>query len=153
MDTLFYFNAAIAICLALGCAYVIYLVITHRSQITRNIGIADELYKLILKARESAKINQDMAALYNIDFEQNGYLGSPAMLSSIITVIIAKYGDLKLSLDDFKKVKDSDYVSVYVDIKTKELVLSTDHDLSSYQDSFDMIDFANRTPDDSDTYH
>ena len=74
---------------------------------------------------------------------------SPEMLSTILTVIVTKYGDIRLALKDFMKVPDKEYVSVYVDTTSKELILSSDHELVSVE-SAAMVNFSN--PDDN-TFH
>tara|TARA_Y100000310_G_C20672253_1_gene810914 strand:- start:1477 stop:1947 length:471 start_codon:yes stop_codon:yes gene_type:complete len=56
-------------------------------------------------------------------------LNSSEMLSSVLTVIINKYGDLRLSLTDFV-ISNDEYVSVYVDTNSKELILSLNHSLT-----------------------
>jgi len=52
-------------------------------------------------------------------------------------------------LKDFMKVPDKEYVSVYVDTTSKELILSSDHELVSAE-SAAMVNFNN--PDDN-TFH
>ena len=77
-------------------------------------------------------------------------LASPEMLASVITVIVGKCGNLRLGMQDFLAVKESDYVSVYVDTATNDLILSLDHGLESTKDISTKA-FA-PVPDD-DTYH
>jgi hypothetical protein len=50
-------------------------------------------------------------------------------MATIITVLIHKHGNVRLSLDDFM-IPDNEYVSVYVDTSTQEIILSLDHDLA-----------------------
>ena len=58
-------------------------------------------------------------------------MSSPEMLATIITVLVHKQGLIKLSVKDFSDVPDEEYVSVYVDTKTQELVLSLNHELDT----------------------
>ena len=78
-------------------------------------------------------------------------LESPELLATIVTVLINKYGNTRLGLDDFA-IGDDKFVSVYVDTATDEILLSLDGGLAddSYEDA--LIGFANGTPDDN-TYH
>ena len=77
-------------------------------------------------------------------------MNDPDMLSSVISVIVKKFGTLKLGLTDFEAVTDHDYVSVYVDTMTQDLILSLKHDLhtgAEADDSMAMVNYGN--PDDS----
>jgi hypothetical protein len=71
---------------------------------------------------------------------------SPELMSTIITVLINKYGSTRLGLDDFM-IPDGDYVSVYVDTATQEIILSLDKNLTLESE---FVGFT--TPDDG-TYH
>lgn len=105
-----------------------------RQEVQKNTALLKKAKKIV---RESAGILSDQS------------LDSPAMLSSIITVIVAKYGNLRLSMDDFNIVSGDDYVSVYIDGATQDLVLSVDHGLEG-ADNIAMVKFFD--PDDG-TYH
>jgi len=74
-------------------------------------------------------------------------LTSPEMLATIITVLINKLGMVKLSLDDFIAVPKDEYVSVYVDTNTKELVLTLNHGLE--EDTSSMFSMSPK----DDTFH
>jgi hypothetical protein len=53
-------------------------------------------------------------------------LSDPLLLSSLITVMVSKGGvPIRLSLKDFANVSADDYVRVYVDAETNDLILST----------------------------
>ena len=75
-------------------------------------------------------------------------LSDPAMLATILTGVVMKYGDMRLGMEDMTQIEDSEYVSVYIDGATKEIVLSTKHDL---EDDVSFYNFGN--PDDDETYH
>ena len=75
-------------------------------------------------------------------------LHDPVMLATILTGVVMKYGDMRLGMEDMTRIEDSEYVSVYVDGATKEIVLSTKHDL---EDDVSFYNFGN--PDDDETYH
>jgi len=70
------------------------------------------------------------------------------LLSSLITVLVSKKGTVRLSLADFESVEE-EYVSIYVDPHSEELILSLNHDLAS-GDPLALAKFA--APDDN-TFH
>jgi len=75
-------------------------------------------------------------------------LESPAFLSTIISALVMKHGTVRLSMQDVLKVGD-DYVSVYVDGKSHELILSLNHDLAS-EDPLSLMAFSSS---DDKTFH
>jgi hypothetical protein len=75
----------------------------------------------------------------------------PAMLATLITVIVNKYGNLRLGLPDFTAVKDEQYVSVYMDANTQELLLSLKHNLG--EDANALMDVMNFAGKDDGTFH
>ena len=115
--------------------------------------------EIILKQREAiasrSKLkNQKTKELTLEDFYKSGIgvsgdLESPEMLSTILTVIIHKYGTAHISLNDFLKVPDEEYISVYVDTTSKDLILSMDHNIEN-KNPRNIVAFSN--PDDN-TFH
>jgi len=78
-------------------------------------------------------------------------LDDPGLLASILAVIVKKYGAIKLGIDDFESTGNEDYVSVYVDTKTQDLILSLDHGLvDKEKDPMSMINFGVK---DDNTFH
>ena len=75
-------------------------------------------------------------------------MSQPEMLASIVTVLINKYGDTRLSLKDFM-LSDDEYVSVYVDTTTEEIILSLNSHLGS-SGGFSMAKFGSN---DDNTFH
>jgi len=158
----FVLSGLLGLCLILS----IYWGVLNRRRYLANITVADELDRVMGEAvalvhnnqalNDSLK-NKDAAAtmtiedLYKSDKGLQGDvdLESPEMLSTILTVMIHKYGSAKLSIEDFQRLPDGEYVSVYVDNKSKKLILSMDHNLAE-DNPLDMVSFAN--PDDS-TFH
>ena len=73
----------------------------------------------------------------------------PELLCSILTAVVVKYGEMRLGLDDMTSlVEGEDYISVYVDTNTHEVVLSTQHNL---EDKVSFFSYTN--PSDDETYH
>ena len=110
----------------------------------------DRNEKLVAEAK--SQVAAAMAALradasgYGAD--PNDMMADPAMLSTILTAIVVKYGEMRLGMEDVMLSDDNEYVSVYVDTGTKEMVLSTKHDLEG-----GVSYFSQMGADDDETYH
>ena len=110
----------------------------------------DKNEKLVAEAKSQvaaamAAVRADMSD-YGTD--PNDIMADPAMLSTILTAIVIKYGEMRLGMKDVMLSDENEYVSVYVDTGTKEMVLSTKHDLEG------GVSYFTRTgPDDDETYH
>jgi hypothetical protein len=72
------------------------------------------------------------------------------LMASVLTALVVKYGDMALSLDDMRRVTQNDYISVYVDTGTQELILSNDHDMV---DETGLPDLFNIHGGDDETFH
>jgi len=113
------------------------MAVTQR-EIAKNKKLVEKTKNLLAQAKQGRAIADDP-------------MDDPDMLSSVISVIVKKLGTLKLSLTDFEAVTDQDYVSVYVDTTTQDLILSLKHDLHTGGDEpMSMVNYGN--PDDS-TFH
>ncbi len=113
------------------------MVVTQR-EIAKNKKLVEKTKGLLAQAKNRPAPTDDP-------------MNDPDMLSSVISVIVKKFGTLKLGLTDFEAVTDHDYVSVYVDTMTQDLILSLKHDLhTDADDSMAMVNYGN--PDDS-TFH
>lgn len=77
------------------------------------------------------------------------FLKDVGLLSTLVTVIVSKYGNLQLALEDFANVDDKEYVSIYIDPDKKSLILSINHTLGQTI-SQSLANFG--TPDDN-TFH
>ena len=110
----------------------------------------DKNEKLVAEAK--SEVAAAMAALradksdYSTD--PNDMMADPAMLSTILTAIVVKYGEMRLGMEDVMLSDENEYVSVYVDTGTKEMVLSTKHDLEGGVSYFSQVG-----ADDDETYH
>ncbi len=148
--------------LILGCLMLlttgiaIYWTFANYRQCKKNILIADDLDLILRSAIETVKNTREAIAkqetLSISDLYSPGGaptdLSSPVMLSTILTVLVRKYGDVRLTMKDFS-IPDEEYVSVYVDTRTKELILSINHSLLA-DDPYAMAPFTD--PDDN-TFH
>jgi len=126
MDPVYFFIINILSC----CVFVI-LGIYALGVVRRNLQqqklnnlIATELSTLMSAASKEDKPQSSFNSLAND-------INSPEILTTIITVMISKYGDMRLQEQDFKNVDVGEYVSVYVDKKTEEIILSLDRSMTS----------------------
>jgi hypothetical protein len=98
-----------------------------------NLLVSQELDKIIGSTLETMQKTKNSGVagggLVGSDGEQVDILDSPDMMATIITVLVNKFGNVRLSMQDFL-LSDEDYVSVYVDTNTQEIVLSLDHNLA-----------------------
>ena len=116
-------------------------------QIARNEKLVAEAKSQIAMAM--AAMEADMAAAaYDPPQDIDDMLNDPGMLASIITAIIVKYGDMRIGMSDMMDLDEDQSISIYVDTASKEMVLSTQHDLG---DKTSYINFSN--PNDDETYH
>ena len=116
-------------------------------QIARNEKLVAEAKSQIAMAM--AAMEADMAAAaYDPPRDTEDMLNDPGMLASIITAIIVKYGDMRIGMKDMMDLDEDQNISIYIDTGSKEMVLSTQHDLG---DKTSYINFSN--PSDDETYH
>ena len=116
-------------------------------QIARNEKLVAEAKSQIAMAM--AAMEADMAAAaYDPPQDIDDMLNDAGMLASIITAIIVKYGDMRIGMSDMMDLDEDQSISIYVDTASKEMVLSTQHDLG---DKTSYINFSN--PGDDETYH
>jgi ribosomal protein RSM22 (predicted rRNA methylase) len=116
---------------------------------------ADDVIKRIeqnekLVAEAKKKIAAETGAIElgpdgRVPFDQDAPL-----MASVLTALVVKYGDMALSLDDMRRVTQNDYISVYVDTGTQELILSNDHDMV---DETGLPDLFNIHGGDDETFH
>jgi len=146
------FGSVMVVGTALGLTWAFINYRRHK----RNVAVATELDKLIHSAldvvsKNKARVAEEQKRI--LSELQEGHnvganLDSPMLLSTMLTVLINKFGDVRLSMRDFM-IPDEEYVSVYVDVDTKELILSTNHELT-LENSYSMASF---TDTDDNTFH
>jgi hypothetical protein len=111
--------------------------------------------KLIEKAKELVLGNDSGFKSYGAGTEPA--LSSPELLATLVTVLVNKYGTSRLTLTDFAQIPSEEYVSVYVDKGSGEIILSLDHEMASGGDVSDFDEdplsaLFGKSPKD-DTYH
>ena len=56
---------------------------------------------------------------------KSAYLSDPNYLTTLLATIVKKNGAIKLSEEDFVNVTKSDYISLYIDMKTNDIILKS----------------------------
>ena len=111
-----------------------------KTEVTRN-------KKLVEKAREV--IGGGTSTKF--DASSVGSMDDPGMLATIITVLVNRFGTLRLGINDFNAIQDNEYVSVYMDTSTNELLLSLEHNLEKGTGTImDAMNFGSK---DDGTFH
>jgi hypothetical protein len=113
---------------------------TTRREIERNKKLVEKATELTAEAR--ASIHPKIGG--NVDL-----MDDPGMLATLVTVMVHKFGDIRLKMSDFEGLGDDDVVSVYVDTTEQDLILSFKRDLAIE----DPITLSTYTALDDGTYH
>ena len=112
-----------------------------------NDLIAGELDFIIQNVLDSIKKTKKHTSR-SVLRESTPDVTSPEMLSTLVTVLVNKIGTINLSLEDFAGVPDDEYVSIYVDGDSKEVILSMNHQLGEANPY--MVSFGDS---DDNTFH
>ena len=94
-----------------------------------NMLVAHELDEIITSTLKTIKGSKKTIAKQKNGAAVTELSENPELMSTLITVLINRFGNVRLSMDDFM-IGDHEYVSVYVDTATQELILSMDHTLN-----------------------
>jgi hypothetical protein len=119
-----------------------------QAQIDRNEKLVAEAKKQVSMAMAAMQADMSYTARPPGAPSDIDMLNDPAMLATILTAVVMKYGDMRLGMEDMGPIDEDGYVSVYVDTATKEMVLSTKHDLEGDVSFYNFGD-----PGDDETYH
>jgi len=76
------------------------------------------------------------------------YLSSPKYLTTLLTTIIKKYDSIVLTEEDFADVTKKDYASLYIDLKTNNIILKA----NNYEEPEEVAPYVNQLTDE-DIYH
>jgi len=144
-----------------SCCWAIYQIRAARKHQEMNIIIGQGLDDLLTAAKievdknkklvENARAITGASSRGMFDPSSIESMNDPGMLATLITVLVNKFGMMRLGIDDFKAIKDSEYVSVYMDTNTNELLLSLKHNLEEETNAMlDVMNFANK---DDGTFH
>jgi len=122
-----------------------------------NLTISEELTRIVDETADILRANKKITEKKKVLSVREPLLeGRPdvlldsAMLGTIVTVLVNKFGDTRLNMDDFM-IPDETFVSVYVDTSTQEIILSLDPHLQKDDLSGAMMGFGNAS--DDNTFH
>ena len=117
-------------------------------EVARNEKLVAEAKSQVAAAMAAVKADIDKGYPTTMSDDPNDMMNDPALLGSVLAAIVVKYGEMRLGLKDMALMEGNDYVSVYIDTATKEMILSTEHNQG------DGISFFNHDdPGDDETYH
>ena len=128
----------------IGLAAAIYWSIRSHGIYKTNLLVSSELDKIIestLKAIQKSKLDNKDTSTTPADILD---IDSPGVMSTLITVLVNKFGTVRLGMQDFI-IPDEEYVSIYVDDDTQEIILSLNHDLVSKNMYVDFKDPTDKT--------
>ena len=132
---------------------------TRKQQIT-NMFLAEGLDNLLNAAKVEVAKNKKLVekarsmvdySTAQLDPSSPSVMDDPAMLATLVTVIVKKFGTMRLGMPDFTSLPDDQFVSLYVDTNTQELLLSLRDDLE--EETAAMMDIINFSGKDDGTYH
>ena len=152
------FSLSLFILLGFGALFVVYGMYRNHQRAKLNLYVSEELDVMIQNVIKQVEQNKKLSSRSRHTLKGSSglsdelNLSSPEILSTIVTVLIHKLGTMRLSMDDFAVVPDGEYVSVYVDTITNELVFSLDKTLGSNDphDPLSMMSFGDK---DDGTFH
>lgn len=140
--------------LLVGCALVaIFWSVKSRRSFHLNQKVSADLDAIIKDTLEAIQASKKFASPggageASVLTPEGFNMQSPEMLATLVTVLVNRYGDIRLSMKDFM-ISDEAYVSVYVDSTSQEIVLSMNSELS-LKDSYSIINYGNN---DDNTFH
>ena len=141
--------ALFVIAFALSAIAIYWAILNHR-RYKLNLLISNELTKIIENTTERIEKTKKSTAepgMHNMSGTPHGDLfDQPELMATMITVLVHKYGTVRLSMNDFM-IPDEEYVSVYVDTDSQEIILSLDHNLAP------ETQLVNFTKTDDTTFH
>jgi len=126
----------------------------NHQRFKENVRVSGELDTILhgaIKTLEKKRAAATRSHQLHKNYTENDLedINSPEMLSTLLTVMVHKYGMATLSLADFKNISNDDFVSIYVDTKTNELILSLNQNLQD----IDTMGLSALNPNTDDTFH
>jgi len=144
----------------ISCGWAVYQTDKARKHQEMNMAISEGLDALLHAAKVEVTKNKKLvekarAAIgtksTRLDASSIESMDDPGMLATIITVLVNKFGTLRLGIKDFSAIQDHEYVSVYMDTNTNELLLSLKHNLE--EETGVIMDAMNFGAKDDGTFH
>ena len=85
-------------------------------------GLTDVLINAAKDSLEESNIKTSPSGV-KYKTAQSEYLSNAKYLTTLITTIVKKYGSVTLNEKDFADVTKKDYISLYIDLKTNDIIL------------------------------
>ena len=84
---------------------------------------------LIEDARESIQDQEIKTSPSGVKYKtaESKYLSNAKYLTTLITTIVKKEGSITLNEKDFEDVTQKDYISLYIDLKTNDIILAANN--------------------------
>ncbi len=90
-------------------------------------GLTDALLEAAkASAQEEGEIKTSPSGI-KYKTAKSKYLSDAKYLTTLITTLIKKYGTVRLNEEDFAAVTSKDYVSLYIDLKTNDIILAANN--------------------------
>lgn len=146
-------NLSIILAVVLGLALVAYARLAYEYwQQKKSFNLLANKFQTLLAQTENiapAEAETNFCLTSGKDTDPLPECTSPILLGTLITVIINKLGDIRLTAKDFN-LDDDDSVYIFVDTKTKDIILSTNDKLASNSFLYNYAKFSNS---DDTTFH
>ena len=125
-----------------------------RAEVTKNKKLIEKAKQMVLGRDAGFRPFEDSQSY---DAGDEPALSSPELLATLVTVLVNKYGTSRLTLTDCAQIPSNEYVSVYVDKGSGEIILSLDHEMAAGDSISDFEEdplsaLFGKSPKD-DTYH
>ena len=129
---MFMFNVVLSVVLASAVIFLLVLIRKNLALSKLHKHIGEELSAII---HDLGNVEPEVLESHRNPFTEEGGLGKevlddPAMLATILTAVVYRYGDVRIGIADFTNLGDNSYISVYVDTNSQELLLSLDPNLT-----------------------
>jgi hypothetical protein len=152
---MFLLSIALSVVAVASIAWTTWVRKRSRIRYEHNVMMAQELKNLAQTMDEEHLARQ---RIHPGGFDEDDGppdLTSPAMLATLVTVLVHRLGTVRLGLTDFARVDDDAFVSVYVDQDTREILLSLDDSLATGSNVEDELytNFGSFGKPDDTTFH
>ena len=86
-------------------------------------GLANALVEAAAESLKDAEIKTSPSGV-KYKTAESKYLSNTKYLTTLITAIVKKEGTIRLNEQDFINVTKEDYISLYIDLKTNDIILA-----------------------------
>jgi len=86
-------------------------------------GLASALVEAAAESLKDAEVKTSPSGV-KYKTAESKYLSNAKYLTTLITAIVKKEGTIRLNEQDFINVTKEDYISLYIDLKTNDIILA-----------------------------